>query len=48
MEILHTETFSIPDGRANIFAVKNVPPAEEPSPEYPILLTTGRGVTHYN
>jgi formate dehydrogenase (coenzyme F420) alpha subunit len=48
MEILHTERFSTPDGRANIFAVKNVPPAEEPSPEYPILLTTGRIVTHYN
>lgn len=48
MEILHTEKFSTPDGRANIFVVKNVPPAEEPSSEYPILLTTGRIVTHYN
>ncbi|MDI9398441.1 MAG: formate dehydrogenase subunit alpha [Euryarchaeota archaeon] len=47
-EILHTGRFSSPDGRASLFAVENVPPAEEPSPEYPILLTTGRIVVHYN
>jgi formate dehydrogenase alpha subunit len=47
-EILHVERFSSPDGRANLAVVENVPPAEEPSPEYPILLTTGRIVVHYN
>jgi formate dehydrogenase (coenzyme F420) alpha subunit len=47
-EILHQERFSTTDGRARIAAVQNRPPAEETSPEYPILLTTGRIVVHYN
>jgi len=47
-EILHLERFSTPDGRANLAVVDNVPPAEETCPEYPILLTTGRIVVHYN
>jgi len=47
-EILHVGGFSTPDGRANLAVVENVPPAEVPSPEYPILLTTGRIVVHYN
>ncbi len=47
-EILHLERFSSPDGRANIAVVENVPPAEKTSPEYPLLLTTGRIVVHYN
>ncbi|HPJ30882.1 MAG TPA: formate dehydrogenase subunit alpha [Methanothrix sp.] len=46
-EILHAERFSSPDGRANLAAVENVPPAEVTSTEYPILLTTGRIVVHY-
>lgn len=46
--ILHKETFSTPDGKARIATVENRPPAEETSPEYPILLTTGRIVVHYN
>lgn len=47
-EILHQERFSTPDGRARVATVVNRPPAEETSPEYPILLTTGRIVVHYN
>jgi formate dehydrogenase alpha subunit len=47
-EILHTERFSTPDGKARVATVENKPPAEETSPEYPILLTTGRIVVHYN
>ncbi len=47
-EILHTQRFSTPDGRARMAAVANQPPAETTSPEYPILLTTGRIVLHYN
>lgn len=47
-EILHLERFSMPDGRASIAVVENVPPAEEPNPDYPLLLSTGRIVVHYN
>jgi len=47
-DILHTQRFSTPDGRARMAAVANQPPAEATSPEYPILLTTGRIVLHYN
>ncbi|OPY56802.1 MAG: Formate dehydrogenase subunit alpha [Methanosaeta sp. PtaU1.Bin055] len=47
-EILHQERFSTPSGRANIASADNRPAAEETSPEYPILLSTGRIVVHYN
>ncbi len=47
-DILHCERFSTPDGKARIASVENRPPAEETSSEYPILLTTGRIVLHYN
>ncbi len=47
-DILHREKFSTVDGKAKMASVENRPPAEETSPEYPILLTTGRIVTHYN
>jgi formate dehydrogenase alpha subunit len=47
-DILHKERFSTPDGRARIATVMNKPPAEVTSQEYPILLTTGRIVIHYN
>jgi len=46
--ILHTETFPTSDGRARIELVEERPPAEETSPEYPLLLMTGRIVLHYN
>jgi len=47
-DILHQERFSTPSGRANIANVENRPAFEETSPEYPILLSTGRIVVHYN
>lgn len=47
-DILHKERFSTPYGKARIATVENKPPAEETSSEYPILLTTGRIVVHYN
>ncbi len=47
-EILHKEKFSTLNGKANIATVVNQPPAEDTSAEYPILLTTGRIVVHYN
>jgi len=47
-DILHTERFSTQDGKAKMASVKNSPPGEETSPEYPITLTTGRIVIHYN
>jgi formate dehydrogenase alpha subunit len=47
-DILHQERFSTPNGRANIASVENRPAAEQTSPEYPILLSTGRIVVHYN
>lgn len=47
-DILHTQRFSTPDGRARIAAVLNRPSAEAVSPEFPILLTTGRIVGQYN
>jgi len=46
--ILHQERFSTIDGKARIAAVENKPPADTTSPEYPILLMTGRIVVHYN
>jgi len=47
-DILHRERFSTPSGKANIANVQNRPAAEQTSPEYPILLSTGRIVVHYN
>ncbi len=46
--ILYTEAFSKPDGRAVFKPVEHQASAEETSPEYPLLLTTGRVVMHYN
>jgi len=47
-DILHKERFSSPSGKANIASVENKPAGELTSPEYPILLSTGRIVVHYN
>jgi formate dehydrogenase major subunit len=47
-DILHRERFSTPDGRAKMAAVVNRPAGEETSPDYPMLLSTGRIVVHYN
>jgi assimilatory nitrate reductase catalytic subunit len=39
--------FGHPDGKAHFQPVDWRPAAEEPDPDYPILLTTGRLVSHY-
>lgn len=46
--ILHTEKFSKPDGLGVFTPVEFRLPAEETSSEYPLVLTTGRVVMHYN
>jgi assimilatory nitrate reductase catalytic subunit len=39
--------FAHPDGKAHFQAVDWRPQKEEPDPEYPVILTTGRVVAHY-
>ena len=39
--------FGHPDGRARFTAVERLPSAEEPDADYPLYLTTGRILTHY-
>ncbi len=47
-DILHRERFAHPNGKANIASVVNKPAAEQTSEKYPLLLSTGRIVVHYN
>jgi assimilatory nitrate reductase catalytic subunit len=44
---LYTERFGHPDGKARMFPIQYQPPAEEPGPDYPFRLTTGRVVYQY-
>jgi assimilatory nitrate reductase catalytic subunit len=44
---LFADRFPTPDGRARFFSVEQRPPAEEPSESYPLYLTTGRLLMHY-
>jgi assimilatory nitrate reductase catalytic subunit len=44
---LFTERFAHPDGRARFAAPSHRPAAEEPDADYPLRLTTGRTVHHY-
>ena len=44
---LFLERFPTPDGRARFHAVQHQPPAEEPDDDYPLFLTTGRLLLHY-
>ena len=46
--ILHTDKFRTVDGLGKITPVQYKPAAEQPSFEYPLILTTGRVVIHYN
>jgi len=39
--------FATPDGRARFFPVEHRPPAEDIDAEYPVYLTTGRLLQHY-
>jgi assimilatory nitrate reductase catalytic subunit len=44
---LFLERFATPDGRARLFAVEQQDPAEIPDETYPLFLTTGRLLAHY-
>lgn len=44
---LFRERFATADGRARFYPVEHQAPAEEPSTEYPLFLTTGRVMLHY-
>ncbi|MFJ4002510.1 molybdopterin oxidoreductase family protein [Streptomyces sp. NPDC090023] len=44
---LFLDRFAHPDGRARFAAPSHRPAAEEPDDAYPLYLTTGRTVTHY-
>jgi assimilatory nitrate reductase catalytic subunit len=44
---LFEERFPTPDGRARFYAVEHRPPAEVPDAQFPLYLTTGRTLVHY-
>src|SRR5579884_58558 len=44
---LFLDRFATPDGRARFHPVQHLPAAEEPDAEYPLYLTTGRIMQHY-
>ena len=45
---LHSPAPALPGGRGRFFPVEYQPPIEEPDAEYPLVLTTGRTLYHYN
>ena len=46
--ILYTKAFNHPGGKGRMMPVEYTPPAEATSDEYPLTLTSGRVVMHYN
>jgi assimilatory nitrate reductase catalytic subunit len=44
---LFADGFPTPSGKARFHAVRHLPPDEEPDAEYPLYLTTGRLLAHY-
>jgi predicted molibdopterin-dependent oxidoreductase YjgC len=48
MPILYTESFNRPGGKGKTSPAEYVLPAETTSDEYPLVLTSGRVVLHYN
>ncbi|MFZ1429516.1 MAG: molybdopterin oxidoreductase family protein [Geminicoccaceae bacterium] len=44
---LFVDRFPTPDGRARFHRVEHRPPAEEPDEQFPLFLTTGRLLLHY-
>jgi len=44
---MFTDGFPTASGRAKFHPVRHQPPAEEPDDEYPLYLTTGRVLAHY-
>jgi formate dehydrogenase major subunit len=47
-EVLHTKSFPRANGRGTFMLTEFVPTAERTSDRFPLLLTTGRILTHYN
>lgn len=45
---LHAPRPARPNGKAKFFPVEWQPPIEQPDPEYPLVLSTGRTLYHYN
>jgi formate dehydrogenase major subunit len=45
---LYERGFQTPTGKAQLAAIPYAPPGEEATPEYPLLLITGRRLEHYN
>jgi len=46
--ILYTQSFNRPGGKGRMMPAEYVPPAETPTEEYPLMLTSGRVVLHFN
>jgi formate dehydrogenase major subunit len=46
--ILYTKSFNRPGGVGKMIPAEHIPPAETPTDEYPLMLTSGRVVLHYN
>jgi ferredoxin-nitrate reductase len=44
----HADAFATPSGRARFHAVQPRPPAEAPSRDFPLVLTTGRLKSHWH
>ena len=44
---MSTSTGTIPDGRARFNVAKYSPPAEDAEADYPLILTTGRVISHF-
>ncbi len=47
-EVIFTNGFPTPTGRAKIVPADIVPPDEQPDDEYPMILTTGRMLEHWH
>jgi len=48
LEYLYEDSFATPSGRGQFRGVRHTPPAEEPSSEYPFILTTARIEQQFN
>jgi len=46
--VLFRERFNTPSGKARFFPAPYTPPAEAPSPDYPLTLSTGRVLFHWH
>ena len=47
-EIVFSDGFPTPSGRARLVPAAVLPPGEEPDAEYPLILTTGRQLEHWH